>query len=220
METLLKQIVIAEKQFLIARSLAELAEKRLHLTVREIVNSRSDLERILASEPFSLLIIDLFQFNYIRIADLKKTLSFNPAIAVMVLTNTLTREELTVLNSAGIRNILLKSAGEEELIIAIEYSLQGKKYYGQEVMEILMESNEAKKTTHDNITLTGAEIEIVKLIAEGRTTKEIASRKNVSFHTIMTHRKNIFRKVKVNNASELVMYAIRSGIIDIIEYQI
>ncbi len=68
--------------------------------------------------------------------------------------------------------------------------------------------------------LTASEIEIVKLIAEGMTTKEIASRKNVSFHTIMTHRKNIFRKARVNNASELVMFAIRAGIIDTIEYQI
>ena len=151
---------------------------------------------------------------------LKKTLLLNSAVMVLVLTNSLTREELTNLNSIGIKNILLKSAAEDELIMAINHTLRGKKYYGQEVMEILMESGEWKKVVHENTSLTGAEIEIVKLIAEGRTTKEIAFHKHVSFHTIMTHRKNIFRKAKVNNASELVMFAIRAGIIDIIEYQI
>jgi DNA-binding NarL/FixJ family response regulator len=84
----------------------------------------------------------------------------------------------------------------------------------------LLEKGEWKKTAQETTTLTTAEIDIVKLIAEGMTTKEIASKKNVSFHTIMTHRKNIFRKARVNNASELVMFAIRSGIIDRIEYQI
>ncbi len=139
---------------------------------------------------------------------------------VLVLTNSLTRKELTGLNSIGIKNILFKSATEEELVTGVKLALQGKKYHGQEVMDIMMESTESKRLVHENTSLTGSEIDVVKLIAEGMTTKEIASRKHVSFHTIITHRKNIFRKLKVNNASELVMYAIRAGIIDTVEYQI
>jgi DNA-binding NarL/FixJ family response regulator len=220
MDPLVKQIIIADKQYLIARSLAELTEEKLDLTVREIVSSRRDLERTLALEPLALLIIDVNHFDFERIADLKKILSLNSSVPILVLTNSLTRDNLTDLNSIGIKNILLKTAGEEELLAAIGHALRGKKYYGQEVMEILMESGEWKKVAQESTSLTVAEIEIVKLIAEGMTTKEIALRKHVSFHTIMTHRKNIFRKVKVNNASELVMFAIRAGIIDIIEYQI
>lgn len=68
--------------------------------------------------------------------------------------------------------------------------------------------------------LTTTETEVVKLIAEGKTTKEIAAQKNISFHTVMTHRKNIFRKLGVNSSSELIMYAIRAGWIDNIEYYI
>jgi DNA-binding NarL/FixJ family response regulator len=213
-------IIIADKQYLIARSLAELAEKNLHFKVREIVSSRDDLERSLASGPISLLIIDVFQFEFDRVSDLRKILSVNSSVPILVLTNSLTREELTDLNSIGVKNILLKTAGVEELLTAIDHALRSKKYYGPEVMDMIMDASEWKRIPHDNSSLTGAEIEIVKLIAEGMTTKEIASRKHVSFHTIMTHRKNIFRKTKVNNASELVMHAIRTGIIDTIEYQI
>ncbi|MBI5008743.1 MAG: response regulator transcription factor [Bacteroidia bacterium] len=68
--------------------------------------------------------------------------------------------------------------------------------------------------------LTPSEMEIVRLISEGLTTKEIASRKNISFHTVITHRKNIFRKLGVSSVSELIMYAIKSGWINMIEYHI
>ena len=52
------------------------------------------------------------------------------------------------------------------------------------------------------------------------TTKEIAAQKHISFHTVMTHRKNIFRKLNVNSSSELIMFAIKAGWIDNIEYYI
>ena len=68
--------------------------------------------------------------------------------------------------------------------------------------------------------LTDSEMEIVRLIAEGLTTKEIASRKYISFHTVITHRKNIFRKLGVSSVSELIMYAIKAGWINMIEYHI
>jgi DNA-binding NarL/FixJ family response regulator len=124
------------------------------------------------------------------------------------------------LHTAGIRNIILKTAGEDEIVTAVEHTLQGKKYLCRDVMEMLIGQTEWKRDPAEISSLTVSEIEIVKLIADGLTTKEIALRKNVSFHTIMTHRKNIFRKARVNNASELIMFAIRSGFIDSIEYQI
>jgi DNA-binding CsgD family transcriptional regulator len=68
--------------------------------------------------------------------------------------------------------------------------------------------------------LTASEIEIVKLIASGLTAKEIALKRHISFHTVNTHRKNIFRKLGVSNSSELIMLAIKSGWIDNIEYYI
>jgi DNA-binding NarL/FixJ family response regulator len=58
------------------------------------------------------------------------------------------------------------------------------------------------------------------MIAEGMTTKQIAASKSISFHTVMTHRKNIFRKLGVNSSSELIMFAIKAGWIDNIEYYI
>jgi DNA-binding NarL/FixJ family response regulator len=206
-----KQVLIADNQYLISRSLAELLSEKYQFIIREIVTSRKDLERFVKEGQLSLLIIDVNHFDFEGPSELKNGIG-SGSIPVLVLTNSLTRSELAGLDSIGIKNILFKSSNETEILTAVDLALQGKKFYGREVMEILLEKG--------NTSLTAAEIEIVKLIAEGMTTKEIASRKNVSFHTIMTHRKNIFRKARVNNASELVMFAIRAGIIDTIEYQI
>jgi DNA-binding NarL/FixJ family response regulator len=214
-----KQVLIADSQYLISRSLAELLSEKNQFIVKEIVTSRKDLERSVKEGRLSLLIIDLNHFDFEGLSDLRNFIG-SGSTPVLVLTNSLTRSELAGLDSIGIKNILFKSSSESEIMTAVDHTLQGKKFYGREVMEILLEKGEWKKVTQENISLTAAEIEIVRLIAEGMTTKEIASRKNVSFHTIMTHRKNIFRKARVNNASELVMFAIRAGIIDTIEYQI
>jgi len=68
--------------------------------------------------------------------------------------------------------------------------------------------------------LTQTEQEILKDMALGKTTKEIAVKRFVSVHTIMTHRKNIFRKIEVNNVHEATKYAMRAGIVDMAEYYI
>ena len=72
----------------------------------------------------------------------------------------------------------------------------------------------------DLSVLTKTETEILIDIANGMTTKEIAERRFSSFHTVNTHRKNIFRKLKVNNVHEATKYAIRAGLIDTAEYNI
>ena len=74
--------------------------------------------------------------------------------------------------------------------------------------------------TEEKVKLTKTETEILIDIALGMTTKEIAEKRFSSFHTVNTHRKNIFRKLDVNNAHEATKYALRAGLIDSAEYYI
>ena len=69
-------------------------------------------------------------------------------------------------------------------------------------------------------TLTVSEKSILREIALGKTTKEIAVVKNLSFHTINAHRRNIYRKLGVNSVNEVTRYALQAGLIDLIEYYI
>lgn len=79
--------------------------------------------------------------------------------------------------------------------------------------------SQQQEDDHPNI-LTETETEIVRAIAQGKTTKEIANERFSSVHTITTHRKNIFRKLGVNTAHEVVKYALRAGLVDSSEFYI
>ena len=76
------------------------------------------------------------------------------------------------------------------------------------------------RSEQEKINLTKTETEILKEIALGMTTKEIAEKRFSSFHTVNTHRKNIFRKLGVNNVHEATKYALRAGLVDSAEYYI
>ena len=84
--------------------------------------------------------------------------------------------------------------------------------------EILLTTTTA--VADEQVSLTKTETEILKDIAMGMTTREIAERRYSSFHTVNTHRKNIFRKLGVNNIHEATRYALRAGLVDAAEYYI
>ena len=91
------------------------------------------------------------------------------------------------------------------------------RYICHRATEILIDS-QLKEEPATNLTST--EIEILRSIAQGKTTKEIAAERYSSIHTINTHRKNIFKKLKVNTAHEAVKYAFRAGLVDTSEFYI
>jgi DNA-binding NarL/FixJ family response regulator len=166
------------------------------------------------------LIVDYSLLDFEGFEDLNAIKKRHPSLTILILTSNITRNEITEFNKLYINNILDKNADKEEFFSCIEAALKGKKYYSSSILDMILETKDRSGTTDEAFHLTSSEIEIVRLIAQGLTTKEIARLKFLSSHTIMTHRKNILRKLGVSNASELIMYAIRNGIIDTIEYHI
>jgi len=213
-------VLIADSQFLITESLKSILQNNGNFIVSKVVNERSELVKALKDESVSLLIIDHSQIDISSISELKEICSSYPDLKVLVISNGVTRAELHEFNSAGITDIILKIVDKEELFEAIDASLKGKKYYSEELIDLLFEADEKKRSFDETVQLTSSELEIVRLISDGLTTKEIASRKFISFHTVISHRKNIFRKLGVTSVSELIMFAIRSGWINTIEYNI
>jgi DNA-binding NarL/FixJ family response regulator len=214
------QFIIADTQFLALEALQKFLFDEFLIRVKRVVCNKHDLFSELENEPNAVLIVDHNQIDFDDLSEMLKLLQTYNAQKVIVLTNSLSIIELSELVASGIKVILFKTAGREEFKNAVESVLKGKKYYSGEVLDMLTEMRYDKGPLHGNISLTHAEIEIVRAIAEGFTTKQIAVNRYISYHTVMTHRKNIFRKLSVKNVSELVMYAIRNGIIDTAEYHI
>lgn len=214
------QVLIADSQFLITESLKFILQSEGRFNVNKVVTEKSELIKALKTGNIYLLILDHLMIDISGISELKEIKISFPHLKMLVISNSICKADLHELNSAGINNIILKTADKEELFEAIDSTLKGKKYYSNELLDLLFEVNE-KKSPIDGIgQLTISEIGIVRLISEGLTTKEIAARKFISFHTVISHRKNIFRKLGVTSISELIMYSIKAGWIDTIEYHI
>lgn len=214
------KIVIADSQFLVIEALKSLLANNEQFAISGIVETQRELIKVIEKEPCQLLIVDTALTDFDESVNLQFVKQQYPDLSILVLTNSIGKAEFTELSKIGIKNIIYKTADREEILAAIDAALKGKKYFAEEIIDMILDQNESKSVTEEPTHLTNSEIEIVRLIAGGLTTKEIANQKNISFHTVNTHRKNIFRKMGVSNASELIIQAIRAGWIDNIEYYI
>ena len=115
-------------------------------------------------------------------------------------------------------SIVYKDCSTEELLMAMRGLQKGQRYISNTVSKNLLESAFRQQTGDSNTKLTVTEKEILKDIASGKTTKEISDQRHVSTHTIVSHRKNIFRKIGVNNVHEATKYAVKAGLIDLADY--
>lgn len=214
------KIGIAEPQFLIAEGIKSVFNGTEIYAVSGIARSFYELTRLFQLDTPDLIIVDFLMFDKNEYVEFLKIAGSNPELAILVLTNPITRSEITDWTKAGFKNIIYKSADKEEVLTAADSALRGKKFFSDEILDLMFEEKNSPPVKSFQTQLTASETEIVKLISNGLTTKEIAAKKNVSFHTINTHRKNIFRKLEVTNSSELIILAIKAGWIDNIEYYI
>lgn len=213
-----QKIIIADSQYLVVEALKTLLGNDERFIIAGVVNSKYELLKILEHELCGLLITDFNLVDYESIDDIQKVKRTFPDLTILILTNSINKVEFTELSKIGIKNIIYKTADREEILAAVDAAVKGKKYFAEEILDMILEQGDSRQIPEEPTHLTTSEIEIVRLIAGGLTTKEIANQKNISFHTVNTHRKNIFRKMGVSNASELIILAIKAGWIDNIEY--
>lgn len=141
----------------------------------------------------------------------------NPDTAVAILS--MHSDESYVIRSlkAGAKAYLLKDSAEADLIAAIRAITDGKSFFSPAISRLLKEEyvrelqDRGAEDTYD--LLTTREREILQLIAEGRTNKEIANLLNLSLYTVETHRTHILQKLNLHSVPELILYAVRKGII-------
>ena len=116
-------------------------------------------------------------------------------------------------------SVVFKDGPLNEVREALRSVERHNRYLSQRALETIITQQQEEEDKSDSI-LTQTESEIVKAIAQGKTTKEIAAERFSSIHTVTTHRKNIFRKLGINTAHEAVKYALRAGLIDPSEFYI
>ena len=115
-------------------------------------------------------------------------------------------------------SIVFKDAPLAEIETAIKVAAEGGRYLTPQAEDMLHARHDS--LNEERSPLSASEIAVLKLIASGMTVKEIAAERTSSIHTIITHKKNIFRKIGVNTIHEATRYALRTGLVELIEYYI
>ena len=173
----------------------------------------------LKEHPDSIVIIDYTSFDINDIEELEVlSLRFPQTRWILFCTELSTDFVKRLIGIGPQYSILLKDSSLREIKECITYSIRCQRYICQHMTELLLTPE--KQITKEDFKLTRTETEILKDIAMGMTTKEIAEKRFSSFHTVNTHRKNIFHKLGVNNVHEATKYALRSGLVDAAEYYI
>lgn len=188
-------------------------------TIVEVENKK-DLILALEKSANSLVIVDYTLFDFDGIQDLYHVHERFRNSSWILCSSELSDDFLRQIIYAPYNySVLLKDSSVDEFRICLKQATKGSRYISNSISNAMLESSRNNATVERSI-LTQTETEILKDISLGKSTKEIASLRHISIHTVMTHRKNIFRKLEVNNVLEATKYAMRAGIVDLSEYYI
>lgn len=183
-----------------------------------IADDKTELILQLKEHPDSVVMLDYTLFDFSDVSNLQIVADRFSKSQWILISDDLTTDFIAQLYySCRNVSIVFKDSTINDIINALKSAQEGNRYISQRAAEILLTQRQ-KDDVETNLTQT--ELEILKAIAQGKTTKEIANERFSSIHTINTHRKNIFRKIGVNSAHEAIKYAFRSGLVDTSEFYI
>lgn len=211
-------IVLADDHVLVRQGLKRILEGMAGLEVVGEASDGLDLLDLLSRVTPDMVILDIFMPNLRGIEAIHEIKKIHPDVRVLILTMHKDKEYLYLALSAGAKGYLLKEDADKELFSAIEKVQQGKTYispyFSEEVVDDLVQIGRADgKAIFEIDPLTSREREVLKLIAEGKSSKEIGALLFISVFTVNNHRASIMEKLNLNKATDLVKYAIRKGYI-------
>lgn len=206
-----KNIIIADNQFLTRMGLMaymrELFGDRVSLCS---VSTKKALIATLTDYPGSIVMLDFSLFDITSIDSLLILgLRFDKAHWVLV-SQHFSKEFIIRMSVQENTSLLSKSSSAQDFHLGISLALEHRSFYNKDIADWLQERDN-EPTLRSPLTKT--EKEILRLLAEGMNTKSIATSRHSSVYTVATHKKNIFRKLDVNNVYEAVRYAVRAGIV-------
>ena len=213
----MKKYIIADNQELTRFALESLLQKdEDNLVFRAFDKAR--LVELLKEHETAVVLLDYTLFDF---TDENQLLIIAERFSLsewILISNELTSQFIrNVVYSSHQFSVVFKDGLISEIRETLNAVNRHTRYLSQRALETIITQQREEETTS---VLTTTETEIVKAIAQGKTTKEIAAERFSSIHTVITHRKNIFRKLNINTAHEAVKYALRAGLVDPSEFYI
>jgi DNA-binding NarL/FixJ family response regulator len=211
------RVLLADDHAIVRRGLRSLLETEPGLNV--VAEAADGLEALRLCEEHhpDILILDIAmpRLNGIEVAARTQKLERPPRVVIL----SMHADESYILRAlaAGARAYLLKDATDEDLLPAVRAAAAGKPFFSPAVTSVLVEDYmrrlQARGLTDSYHLLTDREKEVLQLLAEGRSNKEVATLLDLGLSTVETHRANLMQKLNLHNTAEIVLYAVRKGII-------
>lgn len=212
------RFILADRQEITNFAIKNLLESLGHHDIRHAADKAEVMEQLREHEQ-SVVVLDYTLFDISDASNLIIITQRFPEAHWVLFSEDLTESFLReiVFQSHSV-SIVFKDAPIYEIRDTLRHATEGRRYLSPRVSEILLSHQGGEEQQRSPLTAT--EKEIVRAIAEGKTTREIAEERFLSTHTVNTHRKNIFRKLGVNTAIEAIRVAHRAGWIQDSDYNI
>lgn len=211
------RILLADDHKLIRGGLRLLIEQQADLTVVGEANDGREAVSLANSLKPDVAVLDIGMANLNGIEAAVQIAQAHPEVAVVMLS--MHSDESYVLRAlkAGAKGYLLKDSAESDLIRAVHAVAEGKSFFSPAVSKVLLDDyvRKLKRSGAEDAydLLTPREREILQLVAEGKSNKDVANLLNLSVYTVETHRSNIMQKLNLKGIPELILFAVRKGII-------
>lgn len=214
----MKKVFVADNQYITRKGVIEILAENGCVSI-QTVSGKKELIESLQSFPDSFVVLDYTLFDFRSVDEIyilnerfraAKWLLFSTELSIDFLRQ--------IYFSAPNFSILYKDSTENEILTGFSEFLSERRYICNIVSNALLNNLYKQNAETQKAHLTSTEQEILKDIASGKTTKEIAEARHVSVHTVVSHRKNIFRKIDVNNIHEATKYAVKAGLVDLSDY--
>ncbi len=213
------RIIIADDHEIVRRGLRSLLESQPGWqVVAEAGSGREAVDKVKELQP-NVAVLDIGMPEMNGLEATRNIIRISPQTQVLVLTMHETEQVVRDVLDAGARGYVLKSDAGRDLVSAVDALSQHRTFFSSRISDMLLSAylhgpERPIDTPHQRSRLTAREREIVQLLAEGKSNKEVATVLNISVKTAETHRTNIMNKLDLHSISELVRYAVRNNIVE------
>ncbi len=209
------KILLVDDQKILRQGLRALLEKQTGLTVAGEASDGREAVKLAGELKPDVVVMDVAMPGLNGIEATKQIVAEDPKARIVALSMHADKQFVSRMFEAGASGYLLKDCAVDELSEAIRTVLKGNSYLGKKISDVVLDDYVMRiREPHvvEVRELTPREREVLQLISEGQTTKEIAFNLDISVKTVETHRRNMMEKLNMDSVAELTKYAIRQGI--------
>jgi len=209
-------IILADAHFLIREGIKRVLREEKNMQVVAEADNEETLLNLLGYHQAKVLIIDYDQPGAFSKATISRVKERFAECNILVISSDRDQNNIFEILETKVNSFLTKECDQKEIIDAVQATAKGDKFFCTNVLNVILERSiyNSEDETCKATPLSPRELQILKLVAEGKIAKEIAGSLNLSTHTVYTHRKNILRKLNLTSTSDLVLYALELGLID------